>query len=199
VIGATKGGGVSRHFQLVPDRSALAVLARSNVGPITFTALGLEGFIDVTVAGTSVCLDPPPAGQLEFRLDQLTSGNPLYDGELQRRVESKRFPKVIAHVQGITPLESEQYRLEAELNIHNVTRRISGVVTVTFPSPTVIRVTGDQVFDIRDFNVSTPEVLIFQILPDVKIMLRLDAQEVVSIRDAQEAKTSCNALGEAVP
>jgi YceI-like domain len=179
VIGATEGGGVTRHFELMPDRSALAVLARSNVGPITFTALGLEGFIDVTVAGTSVCLDPPPAGELEFRLDQLTSGNPFYDGELQRRVGSRRFPKVVAHVRGITLLESERYRLEGDLNVHDVTRPVSGMVTVTFPSPTVIRVTGDQVFDIRDFNVSIPEVLMFQILPDVKTVLRLDAQEAV--------------------
>jgi hypothetical protein len=189
-MGATKASGVARHFRLLPDRSAIALLARSNVGPITFTALGLEGFIDVTVAGTSLCSDPPPAGRLEFHLDQLTSGNPLYDGELQRRLDARRFPKVVAHVRGMTPIESDRYRLDGDLNVHDATRPVSGVVTVAFPSPTVIHLAGDQVFDIRDFNVATPAVLMLQILPDVKALLRVDAEEVAATSDGQRDATS---------
>jgi hypothetical protein len=192
---------VARHFRLLPDRSAIALLARSNVGPLTFTALGLEGFIDVTVAGTSLCADPPPAGRLEFHLDQLTSGNPLYDGELQRRLDSRRFPKVVAEVRRMTPLESDRYRLDGELNLHDARRPVSGVVTVAFPSPTTMRLAGEQVFDIRDFNVGTPTVLMLQILPDVKALLRVDAEEVASGGDTGEtkAKTSFDAQGEAAP
>ena len=44
------------------------------------------------------------------------------------------------------------------------------------PTPNRLAIHGDHGFDIRDFHISSPEVLMFRIYPDVLVRLQLEAE-----------------------
>ncbi|HEY0519379.1 MAG TPA: YceI family protein, partial [Ilumatobacteraceae bacterium] len=150
--------------------------ARSSVGPITFGAIGVTGFIEVAVAGHRVCAVPFPSAHLEIDVDQLRSGNSLYDAELLRRIDARRHPRVALDLQACTALGSTgRYQLSGQVTFHGVTKPLDGTVSVTMPSDHSLVVRGEQVVDIRDFGVVSPTVLMLRIYPDVVVGLQIEA------------------------
>ena len=89
------------RFRVVPDRSVVMINARSSVGPITFGAIGVTGFIEAAVAGRRVCSTPSPTAHLEIDVEHLRSGNSLYDAELLRRIDARRHPDRRARPAGV--------------------------------------------------------------------------------------------------
>jgi polyisoprenoid-binding protein YceI len=166
------------RFRLVPERCSLAIDARSNVGPIRWEASGLRGGFEVghdDVAG----VDPRKVewAQLEVPVDGLSSGNPLYDAELMRRIAARTYPTAqiaLRHVDAVGT--GSRYQLQGELTFHGVTRLVTGTVEIAFPAPGVALVYGEKVIDIRDFDVPSPAVLMLKILPDVRVRMSLEAE-----------------------
>ena len=67
------------------------------------------------------------------------------------------------------------YRLEGSATVHGVTRPVTGTVVVHLSDDGVLDVSGDQVFDIRDFGIESPTVLMLRIYPDVTVRLHIEA------------------------
>jgi DNA-binding PadR family transcriptional regulator len=167
------------HFALVPDRSAVLVEARSSVGPLTFGVIGLTGSIETRVRGGGVLPDELTTATVIVPTDGLRSGNAIYDAELRRRIDARRFPEVVLELDECVPSGApDHYQVASEVTIHGVARRLEGTVVVDQPSPGRLSVTGEQVVDIRDFDISSPTVLMLRISPDVVVKLYLEAEEV---------------------
>jgi hypothetical protein len=167
----------AKSFQLVPERSVALVEARSTVGPITFGVIGVTGTVDLGLADGAICLDHPPRAHLEIRVDGLRSGNKLYDAELLRRIDARRYPLASLDLQACMPAGSpNRYRLEGDVTFHGVTRPIEGTVTVTNDEPGRLVVEGEHVLDIRDFDIASPTVLMLRMYPDVRVQLQVEAE-----------------------
>ena len=165
------------RFRVVPDRSAVMIDARSSVGPITFGAIGVTGTIEAAVAGRRVCSDPFPTAHLEIEVDQLRSGNSLYDAELLRRIDARRHPTVSLDLRACTAVGSTgRYQLMGEVTFHGVSRPLDGTVSVAMSSDHALVIRGEQVVDIRDFGVVSPTVLMLRIYPDVVVGLQIEAE-----------------------
>jgi DNA-binding PadR family transcriptional regulator len=165
------------RFRVVPDRSVVMIDARSSVGPITFGAIGVTGYIEAAVAGRRVCPDPYPTAHLEIEVERLRSGNSLYDAELLRRIDARRHPTVALDLRACTSLGSTgRYQLVGEVTFHGVSRPLDGTVSVVMPSDHALVVRGEQVVDIRDFGVASPTVLMLRIYPDVVVGLQIEAE-----------------------
>jgi len=72
--------------------------------------------------------------------------------------------------------DAGRYRLDGQIDLHGTTRPLRGSVTAALASPGVIAVHGDQDFDIRDFDIVMPAVLMFRIYPDVTVRLQIEAE-----------------------
>ncbi|HEY3241644.1 MAG TPA: YceI family protein [Acidimicrobiia bacterium] len=167
---------VPASFRVQPDRAAVVFVARSNAGPITFGATGIEGSIEAEVARGAVSVRVPPAARLQVPIDKLTSGNQLYDAELMRRVDARLFPQAVVELQKVSPVGTTgRYHVEGELTFHGVTQAMEGTVSVTFPSPERMVVEGEQVLDMRHFHITPPTVAMLRIYPDVRVQLHLEA------------------------
>lgn len=165
------------RFRVVPDRSVVMINARSSVGPITFGAIGVTGVIEASVAGRRVRPVPHPSAHLEIEIDQLRSGNSLYDAELLRRIDARRHPIVSLDLRACTALGGTgRYQLEGEVNFHGVSRPLDGPVSVALSCAHTLVVRGEQVVDIRDFGVVSPTVLMLRIYPDVVVGLQIEAE-----------------------
>ena len=58
---------------------------------------------------------------------------------------------------------------------------------VSQPGPGVLAVTGEQAVDIRDFDISSPTVLMLRIYPDVVVKLYLEAEQIVGGAEERRA------------
>ena len=173
-VGAVEG---VHRFRLVPDRSVVLIDVRSTVGPISFGADRLNGGGVADFADGAIRPGSEPSAHVEIAVDGLRSGNGLYDAELLRRIDARRFPLAtldLHHCQAIG--STGRYRLSGELTFHGVTRQTEGTVDVAVAADGRLVITGEQVFDIRDFGVPSPTVLMLRIYPDVRVHLHVEAQ-----------------------
>lgn len=165
------------RFRLMPDRSVVMIDVRSSVGPISFGTIGLTGWIDADTAHGVIRPGTQPAAHVDIAVDGLTSSNRLYDAELLRRIDARRFPLATIDLHETAALSgASRYHLNGELEFHGVTRPVQGTVDVTVLSDRRLRVKGEQVFDIRDYDVPSPTVLMLRIYPDVRVHLHVEAE-----------------------
>ena len=66
--------------------------------------------------------------------------------------------------------------LQGELTFHGISRLVEGTVRVESVSDDRVVISGEQVFDIRDFAVSSPTMLMLRIFPDVRVRLHAEAE-----------------------
>jgi DNA-binding PadR family transcriptional regulator len=166
-----------KRFRLVPDRSVAMIEVRSTVGPISFGTVGVAGSIEAAVADGLVHTGCPPAGHIEIDVSGLRSGNGLYDAELLRRINARRFPTATVDLRDCAASGlGSRYQLEGDLTFHGVTRSVQGTVSVEAASEHHLVITGEQVFDIRDFAIPSPTVLMLRIYPDVRVRLHAEAE-----------------------
>jgi DNA-binding PadR family transcriptional regulator len=165
-----------RRFQLSPERSVALIEVRSTVGPISFGAIGVTGYIEACVWDGIVHIDTQPIAHVQIAVDGLRSGNSLYDAELLRRIDARRFPLALLDLtECMASGDAGRHRLGGDLTFHGVSRPVQGTVHVEVVSDTRLVVTGEQVFDIRDFDVPSPTVLMLRIYPDVRVHLHVEA------------------------
>jgi PadR family transcriptional regulator, regulatory protein PadR len=173
-----------QRFVLDPERSAVLIDARSTVGPICFGSTGVTGSLYAAMRDRGVSTETPPSGWLTIDMTGLSSGNKLYDAELHRRINSRRYPAAKVELKECTPsAPGWRYRLRGELTFHGITRRTEGTVQLEAVSDDRIIVSGEQVFDIRDFALPSPTMLMLRIFPDVRVRLYAEAQRT----DGEEA------------
>lgn len=165
------------RFRIDPTRSRVWTESRSSVHPIHGEADGLEGEMDVQLLDGRLDLSVPPRIRLELDVERLKSGNSLYDGEMLRRIAARRFPTIVGEVTEMRELDSsDRYRVAGELKFHGVTRRQEGEVTVEVSNDRTLVVEGERTFDVRDFEVEPPKLLMLRVHPDVSVRVHVVAE-----------------------
>lgn len=149
--------------------------ARSSLHPIHGEATGLEGSIEADVTDGRVDFGDTPKIRVELPVEQLKSGKALEDAELQRRIDAKRYPTIRGEVREIKEAAGGQYRARGDLTFHGVTRPVEGEVSVKVDGDSLV-IEGEQTFDIRDFGVDPPKILMLKVHPDVKVRVRVVAE-----------------------
>ncbi len=164
------------HFRIIADRSVVLVDVRSTVGPLSFGAIGVTGSVEAAVVNGAVSTASRPSARLAIDMAGLSSGNSLYDAELLRRIDARRFPTATVELADCAAIgQGGRYRLGGQLTFHGVTRPAEGTVSVEVAGSRLV-ITGEQVFDIRDFAIPSPTVLMLRIYPDVRVRLHAEAE-----------------------
>lgn len=168
------------RYRLVAERSVALVEVRSSAGPISFGTVGLAGWVDTAVATDPVHPGEPgrPArAHVEISVDGLRSGNALYDAELLRRIDAGRFPLARLDLDRAEPLGvGGRHRVAGRLRLHGTERAVAGTADVAVLPGDRLRVTAEEVLDVRDYGVRSPSVLMLRMYPDVRVHLHLEAE-----------------------
>jgi polyisoprenoid-binding protein YceI len=166
------------RYRIVPERSRVWIDARSSLHPIHSTTDGLEGFVDLeTQDGDGVDLSVEPAGKLSFRVDRLSSGNRLEDRELQRRIDARRFPTIDGVLTQIERGDDDsRYRVTGDLAFRGVVRRCEDEMTISVIDDRMLRLDGRSTFDIRDFGMDPPRILMLRVDPEVVVRVEILAE-----------------------
>ena len=121
----------------------------------------------------------PTAGQIDIDVAGLRSGNGLYDAELLRRIDARRFPTATVELRRLRRQRARRPVPpgRAPLTFHGVTETgARGRSSVEGALGDRLVITGEQVFDIRDFAIPSPTVLMLRIYPDVRVRLQAEAE-----------------------
>jgi len=164
------------RFRIVPERSKVFIEASSSVHPIHGEAGGLEGSITADFDGDGLDLSSSPEMTVELPVEALKSGNKLEDAEMMRRIDARRYPRIKGVVRDIKPKGDDgRYFMTGDLTFHGVTQTVDGEVTIRRQDDKTLVIEGEREFDIRDYNVTPPKILMLKVHPEVKVRIRVEA------------------------
>ncbi len=168
----------NRHYTLVPERTAVVLDVSTSLGPITFGANGIEGFIEAVVEDGAIdAATSPPAAHLELLVNRMTSGNSAWDSELHRQIGARRYPTAYLDLYAASPLDRpSSFRVHGEVTLRGATVPAEGVVVAELPEPGLLVVSGEDSLNISDFGIPPPSLFMIKIDPEVKIRLYLEAR-----------------------
>jgi polyisoprenoid-binding protein YceI len=152
--------------------------ARSNVHPIHSVADGLEGFIELDLDQEGqVTRGVKPLGELTMPVARLSSGNRLEDRELYKRIDARRFPAIRGVLDEMEQSgESGEYRVAGDVAFRGVMRRCEDHMTLQMLDDRTIQLAGASTFDIRDFGMEPPRVLMLKVEPEVAVRVEIVAE-----------------------
>jgi polyisoprenoid-binding protein YceI len=157
----------------VPERSSVTIEGRTNLHPVHAEATGVEGHLEAEVGDGALDLSVPPRARIELAVDRIRSGNALFEREMHRRVEARKFPTIVGELRTVEEVGPGRYRARGDLTFHGVTREVEGEVTVTVSQDHAVEVRGRQAFDIRDFGLEAPRLLLLRAEPEVTVEVHL--------------------------
>jgi len=169
------------RYRIIPERSWVEIRARSNVHPIETRTVGLTGFVELVLSSNGrIDLTSPLSGTVSLRVENLSSGNPLQDRELRRRIDARRHPTIDGVLVGMreTPTD-DRYGLRGDVTFRGVTRTVEDEMTVTSAgNADELQLEGEAMFDIRDFGMDPPKILLFRVEPEVRVKAHIVAVRV---------------------
>lgn len=171
------------RYRITPERSYVWIDARSNVHPIHSSTAGLEGFVDLAFTPDgAVDVTAPVAGALSLTVDHLSSGNRMEDRELQRRINARRFPTIEGAIDKVTNSDQTgNYVVTGDVTFRGVARHHEDLMEIGGVDDDTIRLSGQSSFDIREFGMEPPRILLLKVEPEVDIRV-----EIFAVRDQGE-------------
>ena len=162
-------------FQPIQDISEIALEGQSRLHPIQASSRDVYGHFEVTIGEDGqLDLSAPISGHVEVLVEDLKSMNPLYDREVRKRLNIRRFPKIQADIIEIRErLEQNRYLVVGDIAFNGVTQRAEGELAVRQISQERLEVQGELTIDVRDFKVEPPNLFMVGIMPTVQVNLRL--------------------------
>ena len=166
------------RYRIVPDRSRVFIDARSSLHPIHSETDGLDGWLELEVEPAGrVDLTAPPSGHLELPVSRLSSGNALEDRELRRRIDARRYPTISGDLATMQPVDGDgSYLVGGDLTFRGVTRRYEDRMQLQVLDGGAVRLSGHATFDVRDFGMEPPRLLMLKVEPDVAVRVDIVAE-----------------------
>jgi polyisoprenoid-binding protein YceI len=166
-----------RRFRVVPDRSTVVIAATSTIHPIRTRTAGLEGYVDLAFRRGRIDAGEDADGLLALPVSKLSSGNPLQDRELRRRIDARRFPTITGRLTALEAGEGDgRFRARGELTFRGVTRECADELAIALDRSTLL-VSGSSRFDIRDFGMAPPSILLARVHPHVDVTIDLHCEQ----------------------
>jgi len=162
------------QYRIDSDRSEVFVEARSNVHPIEIRTQGVKGTIEVEVRNGLIDLSSAPRADLEIAADLLRSGIDLYDSEIHRRIEVRKYRTIKGQLRDASELGGGRYKLRGSLSLHGVTREIEGEVMVR-TGDDWLEFEGAKTLDMREFNLEPPKILMLEVQAQINLRAKIRA------------------------
>ncbi len=154
--------------------------ARSSLHPIKSSTAGLEGFVELELReGSRLDLRVPSKGRLSLPVERLRSGNSLEDRELKRRIDARHYPTIDGELGEMHEVGGEgRLRVRGDVTFRGVTRTYEAEMQFRRVDERTVEFIGSSTFDVRDFGMEPPRILMLRVEPDVKVRV-----EIVAVKE----------------
>ncbi len=166
------------RFKIIGERSHFWFDARSSLHPIKAETTAIDGFVEAETDGAGLDLTSPPHARIQIEAATVKTGNGLYDRELERRLEVRNYPHIVGEVLEVSESSAgSRYRVRGNVSFHGVTKPIEGEVRLRVVDGGDLEFEGEKVFDMRDFGLTPPRILMLKVYPEVKVRGRIAAEK----------------------
>ena len=163
-------------YRIEPAHSELCLEARSNVHPIEIRTQGLIGTIALDIHAGHLDLSNPPRATLEVEADCLRSGIELYDKEIHRVIDVRKYRSVSAELHETHEIVPGRYRLTGSLSLRGVTRNVGGEVTLRVRNgDDSLEIEWASTLDTRHFELPLPKILMLEMQPEINVRAKIYA------------------------
>jgi len=147
------------------------------VHPIHSGTDGVEGYVDLELASDGhLDMTTHPTGELTLLVEKLSSGNRLEDRELHRRIDSRRYPSILGVLKQVEPSGGEEmYKVNGDITFRGVTRQYVDVMSISRLDAYTVQLEGKSRFDIREFGMEPPRLLMARVEPEVDVRIQIVA------------------------
>ena len=152
---------------------------RSSVHPIHGRATELSGMIEGEFGEDGrPLLDRPHRGWVEIPVVAIRSGNRINELEMQRRADVRQYPTIRFEVTRAWPVDggTDRYRAAVSVTAHGRSQSVEEDFSLRRDGRRLV-LEGRHTFDMRDFGVNPPRILTLKVDPQVKVDVRLVAEE----------------------
>lgn len=155
-------------------RSCVWISGRSSLHPINTETRGMSGWLEAAPRSDgSLDLAQPVRGQLSLAVERLSSGNQLYDRELRRRIDAARYPTITGRLTSINQTgDGPHYLVAGDVDFHGKTRSFEHEMRIEVHQDEV-RLSGENVFDIREFGMKPPSMLMVRVYPEISVRIEI--------------------------
>jgi len=162
----------------VAGSSSIETEVRSSVHPIHGRTTELTGVVDGEFDGDGrPLLDQPHGGWVEIQVEAIRSGNRITELEMQRRADVGRYPTIRFEVRRAWPVNgTDRYRAAVSVSAHGRTQTFEEDFRLRRDNGRLV-LDGQHTFDMRDFGVNPPRILALRVHPQVRVSVRLVAEE----------------------
>jgi len=154
----------ARRFEIDESTASVAFVASSSVHPIRSVG-SVSGWFEAAFGNGAFAENQELCGDLEVQLDRLSSGNPLVDREMKRRVDSALHPVINARIEETLRVDGNHATITGTIDFFGVSTLVEGEVDI-LPGPRLVG-TGD--FDVRWWGFEPPRLLIVRVDPIVTV------------------------------
>ena len=153
-----------RRWSIDAANGSISFVAASSVHAIR-TVGSASGWFEATFDDTGFMPTHDLRGRLEVPVADLSSGNPLVDREMKRRVDTAAHPLIAAEIESTEEAEGTAARVTGTIRFLDVETLVEGELNLV-QGPRLIGV-GD--FDVRWWGLEPPRVLMLRVDPIVTV------------------------------
>jgi hypothetical protein len=157
-----------RHWAIDESEATVTFVATSSVHPIRSSGTA-SGWLEATLDDESFDADGTLRGRLEIPLADLSSGNPLIDREMKRRLATRAHPLIVAEIESTEEVSQSSATVTGTIRFLDLETLVEGQLNVG-PGP---RLTGVGEFDVRWWGLEPPRLLMLRVDPIVTVEIDL--------------------------
>ena len=154
----------TRRFLIDESAATVVFTASSSVHPIRSVG-SVAGWIEAGVDSDGSLGAKDLGGYLEVPLGGLSSGNPLIDREMKRRLGSGSSPMITATLEQTLRVERATATITGTIELLGASTLVEGEI-ILLPG---LRVSGTGEFDVRWWGLEPPRLLMLRVDPIVTV------------------------------
>ena len=157
-------------YRIDPSASTVEVAAKSTLHGIDGHADGVTGTVEIGDDCTLL------GAHIELVAERLRWGNALLDRETHRRIDVRSHPTISGDARSAEPAGGDAIRLLGTIAFLGIEHEVGGDVVVTASSPDRVVIEGAQSFDVRDWGLSPPNLLLMRVEPTIRVRIHVEAE-----------------------
>ena len=168
--------GGTQRWDIDDGTSSVVFVASSSVHDIRSSG-SAAGWFEASIDEGEFSDRVPLRGHLIVPIAGLSSGNPLVDREMRRRVDTAKHPAIAADIETSELITGRTATLTGTVSFLGIDVAVEGTISIE-PE---WRLTGIGEFDVRWWNLEPPRVLMLRVDPIVTVEIDLVLVEPRSI------------------
>jgi polyisoprenoid-binding protein YceI len=157
------------RFSVVTHRSRVEVVVKVTLQRFHLKSEQVRGAFDADVDEQGAIRSPEMSGRMKVRSDSLKSGNRLFDRDMNKMLETRKYSEITGEILGAEPNGDGDYAIRGRLYLHGMSEDVTGVARVIEAGPDHALFEGKMTIDFTHFNLDPPKLLVLKVIPELEV------------------------------